>query len=258
MSDELEIDSAGPLAVIAFRRPRARNALTIEMLRGITRAIDEFATRQDLRAILIRGADDLPFSAGYDMDELPSGPLMPEDARAIHAPVRAAASAIANCPHPVVAAARVHVFGAALDLFAHCDLRLAEEGTRFCMPPNRHGFLYPHEGLQRLAAVAGLSAASDMLLTAEPIDAVRAQANGLVQRVLSQSAFETELSAFCGRVIANAPLSMRATKSALAAIAHHEPATDNYALIAQCLNSTDVAEGRNAFRDKRQPRFRGE
>jgi len=263
MTDELLVDERGPVAVIAFNRPAARNALTLGMLNGLTEALQRFAARDDLRAVVLRGAGELPFSAGYNVEQLPDHTLSIADASAIHAPVRAAADAILACPHPVIGAARKFIFGAALDIFCHCDLRLCAHNTSFCMPPNRFGFMYPDEGVHRLADVAGLSRATQMLLLGLPVTTEVAAACGLVQETFPESSFESDLEALCAAVASNAPLSMRASKRALLAYRQQRAGKDSaavermYADIAACLNSADVQEGRAAFREKRPPRFQG-
>lgn len=260
MASELLIQEQGAVATIAFDRPAARNALTLAMLQEMAAAFERFAVRDDLRVVVLRGAGELPFSAGYDMTALPSRELDREDARAIHAPVRAVADAIQRCPHAVLGAARGFVFGAALDLFAHCDLRLCADDTRFCMPPNRHGFLYPVEGMARLAAVVGATRAASMVLLGAPISAPEAQADGLVNNAVPAAQFESELQQLCAALAANAPLSMRASKQLLGAISRGEIQRSDdacYDRIAACLNSADVREAMAAFRDKRPPVFKG-
>ena len=267
MTGDLLVDGNGPVAVISFNRPAARNALTLGMLEGMAKALQDFAARTDLRAVVLRGADDLPFSAGYNIDELPGQAISAEDARKIHAPVRAVADAIVECPHPVIGAARRFIFGAALDLFCHCDLRVCAEETSFCMPPNRFGFLYPSEGMQRLADVIGQTRATQMLLLGERVPTIDAAAWGLVHKVFAGDAFEAELKALVEVVAGNAPLSMRETKrSLLEAQRQHNAASREstgkstdamYARIAACLNSDDVREATAAFREKRKPRFAG-
>ena len=260
MTSELLIEESGAVATIAFNRPAARNALSPAMLEEMASALESFADRTDLRVVVLRGAGELPFSAGYDMTELPSRTLGVEDARAIHAPVRAAADAIERCPQPVIGAAREFVFGAAFDLFLHCDLRICSDDTRFCMPPNRHGFLYPAQGLQRLAATAGLARAGFMLLTGNTVAASQAVTDGIVQMMVPAANFESELQSLCATVAGNAPLSLRETKTMLQALARGEIITADpamYERIAACLNSADVQEAKAAFREKRRPVFRG-
>ena len=254
MDDEFTVRVEGAVVTIAFRRPAARNALTLAMLEGMAQALRDFSARPELRVVLVRGEGELPFSAGYNLDELPARTLTADDAHAIHQPVRAVADAIRACPCTVIGAARRYVFGAALDLFAHCDLRVCADDTTFCMPPNRYGFLYPPEGMRRLAEVAGLAGAEDMLLTGQPVDAQRALAMGLVQRSYPLAGFEQQLAALCATVAANAPLSMRATKEMLR---DRTGAGDIYERIAHCLNSEDAREAQLAFRARRPPVFRG-
>ncbi len=262
-TDDLLVDDAGPVAVFSFNRPASRNALTPAMLAALADGIRGCAARDDLRAVVVRGAPGMPFSAGYDVDALPDRPLDVAAARAIHAPVRAVADAMLACPHPVIGAARKFVYGAALDLFCHCDLRLCAEGTTFSMPPNRYGFLYPDAGIHRMVDVAGMSRATELFLLAQPMPAETALACGLVQRRSTDEGFERDVAALCAAVAANAPLSMRGTKAALLRPRQDGGAPDAaavermYAAITACLNSADVREGRDAFREKRPPRFAG-
>lgn len=264
MTGDLLVDGNGPVAVISFNRPSARNALTLGMLEGMAEALQGFAARTDLRGIVLRGADDLPFSAGYNIDELPGQTVSVEDARRIHAPVRVVADAILECPHPVIGAARRFIFGAALDIFCHCDLRVCAQDTNFCMPPNRFGFLYPSEGMQRLADVIGATRATQMLLLGEPVPTRDAAAWGLVHKVFAGDSFEAELKALVEVVAGNAPLSMRQTKRALRdaqrqhSAGSRESSDAMYARMAACLNSDDVREATAAFREKRKPRFTGQ
>lgn len=263
MTEDLIVDETGPIATFSFNRPAARNALTLEMLTALEAGLLRCASRGDLRAVVLRGAGGQAFSAGYNVDQLSDREMSIEDARRIHEPIRAVADAILACPHPVIGAARKFIFGAALDIFCHCDLRVCCEGTTFCMPPNRFGFLYHYAGIRRLAGVIGLSRATQMLLLGSPVTTESAAAWGLVHNVYAGEIFETELVALCETVASNAPLSMRGTKYALNEYAEHATASNAaalekmYAGIVACLNSADVQEGRAAFAAKRAPRFQG-
>ncbi|MEI2733855.1 MAG: enoyl-CoA hydratase-related protein [Rhodoblastus sp.] len=263
MVDDLMIDETGPIAIFSFNRPSARNALTLEMLTALEAGLRRCASRDDMRAVVLRGAGEQAFSAGYNVDQLSDAEMSLEDARLIHEPIRAVADAIVACPHPVIAAARKFIFGAALDIFCHCDLRVCSQGTTFCMPPNRFGFLYHSAGIHRLASIVGVSRATQMLLLGSPVPTESAAAWGLTHCVYADNEFESELDALCEVVARNAPLSMRGTKRVLNEHAEQAGARDQaaldkmYAEIVFCLNSADVREGRAAFAEKRAPRFQG-
>lgn len=263
MTDELRFDVAGPVATLRFNRPAARNALTVEILVALAERLHQCAADNVLRIVVLRGTGEQPFSAGYNFDELPDRAISVDEARDLHAPVRAVADAILACPHPVIGAARKFVFGAALDIFSHCDLRVCAEGTTFCMPPNRFGFLYPDEGIHRLADIIGLSRVTEMLMLGSTVDTAWAKSWGLVHTAFPEQAFENDLTALCDVVATNAPLSLRGTKRALIGYRRNRQADSDsasaamYEAIAACLNSDDVREGRAAFREKRSARFQG-
>lgn len=263
MIDELVIDESGPVATFSFNRPAARNSLTLAILSALEAGLRRCAARSDLRAVVLRGSGNQAFSAGYNVDQLPGQTMTIDDARLVHEPIRAVADAILACPHPVIGAAKKFVFGAALDIFCHCDLRVCSTDTTFCMPPNRFGFLYHKAGIRRLASVVGLPRATQMLLTGLTATTDDAAAWGLVHSIYAEDSFESELEALCKVVAANAPLSMRGTKRMLNEYAADADGADRtaldrmYAEIVACLNSADVREGRTAFAEKRPPRFQG-
>lgn len=258
LENHLQVTLDGPVASIAFNRPQARNALTGNMLQALVLNLEECALRDDLRVIILRGAGELAFSAGYHLDELASDPFQADDARVLHAPVRQAAQAIVECRHLVLMAGRGFVIGAGLDLFSHGDMRICAEGTEFIMPPNKYGFLYPLEGIAGLVRAAGPARAADMLLSAQPLGSEQALACGLVHRVFRPETFEDDLHALAQSLAANAPLSMRASKQALRALqVEHVSDKAFYQRIADCLNSQDSREAIRAFRQKRRPVFKG-
>lgn len=262
MADTLLVDATAPVATLAFNQPARQNALTGAMLTELAETLRTLSARGDIRAVILRGVGDSPFSSGFDLGELPERPVTPEEARAIHAPVRQAAEAILACRHPVVAAIRGFAYGAGLELAVHCDLRIAAEDARFSMPPARFGFLYPYEGIRRFVEVVGLSHATALFLLGETITATRAYEIGLVHRLLGAGAFEDELEGIVRILVENAPLAMRETKAVFNRACWEgstppEFLETMYARIAACLNSEDVREGRRAFLEKRRPVFRG-
>ena len=259
--DELIVEESGTTLTVSFNRPAARNALTLDMVRGITEALRSAAGRNDLRAVVLRGAGEQPFSAGFGIDQLPDHALTTEEVRALLRPVRDMCDAIRDCPHPVVGAARRFIFGAALDMFCHCDLRICAEGTTFTQPANRLGVLYPNEGLKRYVDVMGLARATEMMLMGAAVSTAEALACGLVQKVYAAPDFEAGLAAMTAQLAANAPLSTRMTKHALWNLRRDtgDAAVQDamFERIAVTYNSEDMREALAAFREKRQPVFKG-
>jgi enoyl-CoA hydratase/carnithine racemase len=154
---------------------------------------------------------------------------------------------------PTVAAVAGVASGAGCDLAMSCDIRFASENARFAMPPARLGILYSAEGVARLTALVGPAVAKELLFTGTLIDAERALAVGLVNRLVPAARPDDEVSAFTAGIVANARLSVEASKL----IVDGGPADAIAQAQAVVWNSADAREGPRAFRERRAPRFEG-
>src|SRR5205814_873142 len=98
---------------------------------------------------------------------------------------------------------------AGCELACGCDLRVASDDARFCMPPAKLGVLYSASGLARLVALVGAAATKEMFFTGEPVPAPRALALGLATRVVPRSEALLEVERLAATIARNAPLSVR-------------------------------------------------
>ncbi|WP_420597124.1 enoyl-CoA hydratase-related protein [Deinococcus sp.] len=138
------------------------------------------------RALIVRGEE--LFSAGLDVKASAQGlseALGHRDRfRAQVAPMHAAFEGLAALPIPVIAAVHGWCIGAGLELISACDIRLCSQDARFSLPEVRLGITADLGGLQRLPGLIGQGWTRQMALTAEPMNAQRAERIGLVTEVL--------------------------------------------------------------------------
>ena len=161
---------------------------------------------------------------------------------------------------PVIAAINGIAFGGGLELALACDLRIASHAARFALPEVRLGSLPGSGGTQRLPAVVGPSLAAQMILTGEPIDAARALAAGLVSELCAPEKLLDTALAHARAIARNAPLAVIAAKRLLrAAAATHDAQRLDFErrLFNELARTEDRNEGRRAFREKRDPVFKG-
>ena len=141
-----DLDAVRELCLV---RPARLNALQDDLLRALADAV-QAATRDGVRALVLRGEGERAFSAGYDLAELPataaSGPL-PD------AVLESALAELEAAPFPTVALVNGHAFGGGLELAARCDLRIGVAGTKLGMPPAKLGIVYAPRGLARFWAL---------------------------------------------------------------------------------------------------------
>jgi enoyl-CoA hydratase/carnithine racemase len=255
------------LAVIALESARG-NAVDRAMLTRLEELLRELASRVEggdekaPRAVVLRGAGEKSFSTGYNVEELirelREGPSVTDEAS--H-PLELALRALDECPVPTVALVHGTAYGAGCELACACDLRVLADDARLCMPPAKLGVLYSATGIQRLVDLAGLAAVREMFFTGEPVAAPRALALGLANRVVPKGEATSEAEKLAATIAANAPLSVRGTKTVLRRL--RPPPLDAAAraelagLRDRCFRSRDFAEATQAFLEKRPPRFEG-
>lgn len=189
-TEELKVDCQIELLTLTIDRPHKHNALSPEVLAAITEALD--GVSPDVRAVVLRGAGRVAFSAGYDLGRIePPDTFDPDPDQN---PVLRTVRAIRECQAPVIAAIFGYAYGAGFHIAAACDLRVVAESARFCMPPAKLGILYNPEGLLTFTELLGVSNAKELFLTARPIDARRAEVMGIANWVVPDDDLEPFVS----------------------------------------------------------------
>jgi len=172
-----------------------------------------------------------------------------------------AASSLSGVEKPVIVIINGDALGQGLELALAGDIRLCAEGCYFGLPQLARGLIPADGGTQRLARTIGRSAALEMILTAENIDAAAALRLGLVSRVLPVAELAGAAEALARDIALSAPVPLRYIKEAvgegldLTLEQGLRLEADLYFLIH---TTADRSEGINAFRQKRRADFRGE
>jgi enoyl-CoA hydratase/carnithine racemase len=216
-------------------------------------------TRDDVRAVVIRGDGDKAFSAGADIADFETARSGAANARAYDDLVEDSCQLIEAIARPTVAVILGPCMGAGASLAASCDLRIAADNAFFAVPAARLGLGYDPRGIKRFLRVFGASATCELIFTAERLPARRAYQLGSVSALVPPTDIERVAAEWTARIADNAPLTIAAAKAAIRA--HLSGAAARLAeaerLYAAADASADYAEGRRAFAEKRAPRFTG-
>jgi enoyl-CoA hydratase len=259
MSGDIGIDTAGGVATLRLRNPARRNAISTEMWDQLAAFAAQVSARQDVRLVVIRGDGDKAFSAGADVTGFATARSGTENARAYDDLVEETCRLIEAIAQPTLAVIVGACMGAGASLAASCDLRLATDDAFFAVPAARLGLGYDPRGIKRCLRVFGTEATREMIYTAERLPARRAGELGVLSAVVPSKDIDRIAAEWIMRIAANAPLTIKAAKMAIRAHLADDATilAEAGKLYAAADASTDYAEGRRAFAEKRPPRFTG-
>ena len=255
-ADDLIATTHGAVGTVRINRPARKNAITLAMWRRIPELIAELSTKA--RVIVLTGAG-VDFSAGADIGEFDSERGDAGSARSYEGANARAFAAIREAEVPVIAAIQGICFGGGFGLAAAADLRLAAPNSRFAVPAARLGLAYPAEAMADIVDSCGAQMARYLTMTGNVIDAGQALRCGLLLDIVEADGFDAHVQGVATRIASSAPLSIKASRIAIRAALRNDATLRDRAQQAgdATFLSTDYAEGRNAFREKRTPHFVG-
>ncbi|KQX12278.1 enoyl-CoA hydratase [Streptomyces sp. Root431] len=243
MEPQLKDSVTDGVATVVIANPAKRNAMSAAMWRALPGVLDRLAADREVRALVLTGEGDT-FCAGADISALRE-PGDEQQSLAVRAE-----EALAAFPKPTLAAVRGFCVGGGSQLAGACDLRFAEEGTRFGITPSKLGIVYPSSSTRRLTALVGPSTAKYLLFSGELMDTERALRTGFVDEVHPAGELDKRVAEF-GQVLVSRSLLTQAAAKEFA-----DGRTDRDAHWAeQARGSGDTAEGVAAFLERRAPRF---
>jgi enoyl-CoA hydratase len=181
---DLEFDDG--LAVLTIDRAHARNAISLDTMEQLEKALDAAA---GARTLVIKGAGDRAFVSGGDLKEL-SALRTEEDASAMAKRMRSICDQLASFPAPVIAALNGHAFGGGAEVAVAADIRVAADDIKIAFNQVDLEIMPAWGGAERLAALVGKGRALLLAGSGRTLNAVEAERIGLVDLVLPRSSFD--------------------------------------------------------------------
>ena len=215
-TDKMLAHKEAGVGIVTFNNPERLNAVSLEMWEAAKRALDGFAADPDVRVVVLTGAGDKAFVSGADISKFGSERATLEATRAYDVTTAATFNSIYEFPKPTIAMIRGYCIGGGLALGICCDLRICSDNSRFAVPAAKLGLGYGYAGLKRLVDIVGPSFAKEIFYTARQFDAQEAYAMGLVNRVVPAAELESAVKSITDMISANAPLTIKAVKFAVA------------------------------------------
>jgi enoyl-CoA hydratase/carnithine racemase len=253
-------DVADGVGVITFNNPEKRNAMSLAMWEGLGRALTELRDNPAVRVVVLVGAGDKAFVSGADISQFEKERHNAEASEEYSRRSATQRALLADYPKPTIACIRGFCLGGGMLVAMLSDIRIAASNSQFGIPAARLGIAYGYDGLKHLVSLVGPSWARLLLYTGMRIDSAEALRIGLVDRVLADGELWDATMDIARTISSNAPLAVKAAKLTIAQVVKDAGERDMEAIrkigIA-CMDSEDFREGRQAFMEKRKPRFRG-
>jgi enoyl-CoA hydratase/carnithine racemase len=241
------------IAYVTMNRPEKLNAINIELQVALSRAWERFEQDSDARVAIVSGAGKA-FCAGADLSQRP--PKVPAPVP----PARPMVNSV-NILKPIIGAVHGYVLGTGFGMVMRdCDLVIAAESAQFGYPEPKIGDV---GGIISYARYMPFKIALEFALGGQVMSAQRAYEIGLVNRVVPDAELMTEATMMANIIKKNAPLTLKIIK-----YGHYKEASEWVnrlqreelefnALMLPEQESEDKEEGYRAFREKREPKFKG-
>lgn len=249
-------DRGDHVALLTLNRPAVRNAVNGALASRLDALVKETEGDDAVRVVVLASSNAKVFCAGADLSEIAAG-----RADTLSTPDGGFAGfADARRSKPWIAAVQGFALAGGCELALACDMIIASDDAKFGLPEVKRGLFAGAGGVHRLPRAIPRNVALELIATGDPIDADRAYALGLVNRVAPSDEVLATAVALAEAIAVNAPLSVRESLDVARLSAETSDAELrrlSFAASDRVFASEDAKEGPRAFIEKRPARWTG-
>ncbi|HOO56291.1 MAG TPA: enoyl-CoA hydratase-related protein [bacterium] len=252
--DIMFVKSSG-VAKITINRPDTFNSFRTLTLQEMKEAVGDAAGDGEIGVIVITGAGGKAFCAGGDINEMRD--LNPDDGRAFLKILLGLFMEIRSAPKPVITSIDGYCLGGGNEINLVCDMTIATERSVFGQVGPTVGSIPVLAGTQMLPRLVGDKKAKEIIFLCERYSARQAMEMGWINKVVNDGELEKETSAWCDRILAMSPQSLRIAKVSLNYESDHLYSSFMHGIemLSGTYGSDELVEGMSAFLEKRKPDF---
>lgn len=251
------------VTTLRLNRPDRLNAINYALADALLLHLDDIEADDSVRAVILSGSGDRAFSAGGDIHEFASSVKQGVNA-AIRDFVRrgqALTRRIEAYPKPIIAAVNGLAFGGGCEITEAAHLAVASEHAVFAKPEICLGMPPTFGGTQRLPRLAGRKRALELLLTGDRFTAQRALELGLVNAVVPAAELYSTAHDLASRITRHSPLAVASIITAVTRglnVSIDEGLLIESEQFARMVPTSDLAEGLDAWIERRTPEYTGQ
>ncbi|MCJ7546406.1 MAG: enoyl-CoA hydratase-related protein [Deltaproteobacteria bacterium] len=253
--ENIILEKRGNVSIVTINHPPA-NAWNLATMEEFEKVIDAVEQDKETRVIIITGAGEKSFSAGFDVSDAANAAKTSPKGKALW-------TRIDRFAKPIIAAINGFAFGGGLELAMACHFRIMVDHPKVLvgLTEINLGIIPGWGGTQRLPLLVGRSKALDMILFSKRIGAQEAMQIGLINQISAPGKLMEDALAFAQKLAERPPIAVSSVLKAMVAGVYEgleqglKVEDEGTARVSQ---SKDCIEGFTAFLEKRQPVFKGE
>ena len=253
----LILDKEAGIATLTLNRPQQLNAISAGMEKSIKKALNDIDKDDSLKVLIITGAGR-GFCAGLDASALSEvGKKSPVELGNL---MRSLTLSLHNLLKPTIAAINGVTAGGGLALALLCDIRIASEKAWFTSGYFRMGLIPDLGSTYSLPRLVGTAKAMELMLTGDTFDAAEAHRMGMINKVVPEEDLMKTAREAADKIARGPSVAIGLTRKAIRRGVHNSLEQQielECSAFSTCLKTEDHEEGLNAFREKRQPEFKG-
>jgi 2-(1,2-epoxy-1,2-dihydrophenyl)acetyl-CoA isomerase len=263
-TDHLLVTRKDGVATLTMNRPKALNALSLDMRHAMFDAVDRLAHDPSIRCVVLRGAGGT-FMAGGDIKNFAEHTDKPASERAAYFQRRVhnlspMLMTLQKMDKPVIASIEGAAAGIGMSLMMACDLAIATTDSVYRFAYSAIGASPDGSGSYYLPRLVGTRRALELAMLADKIDAQTAHRYGLVNFLVDPEEIAAETDKLSKRLAGSATQSLAAIKKLMHASQTNTLETQlamEAEYFGKCAATRDWVEGVSAFNEKRKPQFKG-
>lgn len=252
----LDVEMKDGIAIVQINNPPL-NVLHPTLASNINDCFSNLEKNDEVRVIVLTGAGDKAFCAGFDIKVFPEY-LVPGGGARLSRELNNSLQKVTAIGKPTIAAINGLALGGGLELAIACDLRIAAAAAKMGQPEIKLGLIPGAGGTQRLSRLVGPGFAKELMYLGEPIDSQRASRIGLVNRVFENAELLTKTLEIATQISKLPGVALRLIKQAVDEGLELETESAlrlESQLFESVMQTSDAKEGVSAFAEKRVPKF---